>query len=100
MNEILIAISLGIIAGWFNVFKKPAEPYLNKISLCSLFIILLCLGAKIGCNSALLDKLGQLGGQALTIAVGTIVGSVSFLFFVIKFFKQIVSVENQGAYHD
>ena len=41
--------------------------------------MLLCLGAKIGCDAELLGKLDQLGGKSLVMAVFIIGGSVLML---------------------
>ena len=61
MQEIMIAIVLGIAVGCSDLLNYNVKKWLSRFSTVSLFIMLLCLGAKIGCDAELLGKLDQLG---------------------------------------
>lgn len=69
MQEIMIAIVLGIAVGYSDLLNYNVKKWLSRFSTVSLFIMLLCLGAKIGCDAELLGKLDQLGGKSLVMAV-------------------------------
>lgn len=51
MQEIMIAIVLGIALGCTDLLNYNVKKWLNHLSTVSLFIMLLCLGAKIGCDA-------------------------------------------------
>ena len=62
MQEFMIAIVLGIAVGYSDLVNDNVKKWLSRFSTVSLLIMLLCLGAKIGCYAELLGKLGPLGG--------------------------------------
>lgn len=78
MQEIMLAIVLGIAVGLANLLSYKIKFYLSKLSALCLCTMLFCLGAKIGCDDALLAKLGTLGVQAGAIAFGAVCGSILF----------------------
>lgn len=78
MQEIMLAIVLGIAVGLANLLSYKIKFYLSKLSTLCLCTMLFCLGAKIGCDDALLAKLGTLGVQAGAIAFGAVCGSILF----------------------
>ena len=84
MQEIMIAIVLGIAVGCSDLLNYNVKKWLSRFSTVSLFIMLLCLGAKIGCDAELLGKLDQLGGKSLVMAVFIIGGSVLMLWLVLQ----------------
>ena len=89
MQEIMIAIVLGIAVGYSDLLNYNVKKWLSRFSTVSLFIMLLCLGAKIGWGDAeLLGKLDQLGGKSLVMAVFIIGGSVLMLWLVLKLFAK------------
>ena len=88
MQEIMIAIVLGIAVGCSDLLNYNVKKWLSRFSTVSLFIMLLCLGAKIGCEAELLGKLDQLGGNSLVMAVFIIGGSVLMLWLVLKLFAK------------
>ena len=83
MQEIMIAIVLGIAVGCSDLLNYNVKKWLSRFS-----IMLLCLGAKIGCDAELLGKLDQLGGKSLVMAVFIIGGSVLMLWLVLKLFAK------------
>ena len=86
MQEIMIAIVLGIAVGCSDLLNYNVKKWLSRFSTVSLFIMLLCLGAKIGCDAELLGKLDQLGGKSLAVFI--IGGSVLMLWLVLKLFAK------------
>ena len=67
MTIIICAITAGILLGWLDVFNYKTKLWLNRVSTVCLFIILLCLGAKIGCDKEMLAKIPVLGQQAFLL---------------------------------
>ena len=88
MQGIMIAIVLGIAVGCSDLLNYNVKKWLSRFSTVSLFIMLLCLGAKIGCDAELLGKLDQLGGKSLVMAVFIIGGSVLMLWLMLKLFAK------------
>ena len=97
MQEILLAIVLGIAIGLFNLLSYKIKFYLSKLSTLCLCTMLFCLGAKIGCDDALLAKLGTLGLQAGAVAFGAVCGSVALGFLVTKFIARPADVEAEDG---
>ena len=62
MQEIMIAIVLGIAVGYSDLLNYNVKKWLSRFSTVSLFIML-CLGAKIGCDAELLGQTGPVGRQ-------------------------------------
>ena len=84
MEKVIFALTLGIFLGWFKLCSYRVRAWLNKFSWGCLMVMLLCLGAKIGCDAELLQKLGLLGQQALFIGSSIILGSLAAVGLVIK----------------
>ncbi len=97
MESIFISIAAGILFGWLDIFSYNKKKYLNHLSTAALFIMLWCLGAKIGCDNELLNNLGLLGFRAVIIAFGVISGSLLLLWFVTKFFAEKSQQDEQEA---
>lgn len=85
MEKVIAAIIIGILLGWFNICSYRLRQMLNKFSLICLIFMLLCLGAKIGCDSLLLSKIALLGKQSFCLGVSIILGSLGAMWLVIKF---------------
>lgn len=88
MQEIIIAILIGIVLGWFDLLSYRTKLWLSRISTVCLFIMLLCLGAKIGCDDALLAQIEVLGLQSFIIGSFTIIGSILALYPAALFYKK------------
>ncbi|MBQ5600570.1 MAG: LysO family transporter, partial [Phascolarctobacterium sp.] len=67
MEEIIFCIVVGILLGWFDVLSFEIKLWLNRLSLACLYLMLVCLGAKIGCDSNLLAQIETLGKQAFIL---------------------------------
>lgn len=87
MQEIMIAIVAGILLGWFDVFGYKVKLTLSRLSTACLFLMLICLGAKIGCDDELLAQIEVLGRQSLVLGGMTIIGSMLALYPVTVFFR-------------
>lgn len=87
MQEIMIAIVAGILLGWFDVFCYKVKLTLSRLSTACLFLMLICLGAKIGCDADLLAQIEVLGWQSLVLGGMTISGSMLALYPVTVFFR-------------
>ena len=95
MTIIICAIAAGIILGWLDVFNYRTKLWLNRVSTVCLFIILLCLGAKIGCDKEMLDKIPVLGQQAFILGSSAIVGSMLLFYIIIKLLAPHLDEENE-----
>lgn len=95
MTIIICAITAGIILGWLDVFNYKTKLWLNRVSTVCLFIILLCLGAKIGCDKEMLDKIPVLGQQAFILGSSAIVGSMLLFYIIIKLLAPHFDEENE-----
>lgn len=72
---ILIALLLlGVLAGYL-LRKKPLK--IQPVITILVWILLFCLGMGVGNNPQLVSGLGRLGGDALLLAVGGTLGSIS-----------------------
>ena len=90
MTIIICAITAGIVLGWLDVFNYKTKLWLNRISTVCLFIILLCLGAKIGCDKEMLAKIPVLGKQAFVL------GSMLMFYVIIKALAPNFDKENEA----
>ena len=95
MTIIICAITAGILLGWLDVFNYRTKLWLNRVSTVCLFIILLCLGAKIGCDKEMLDKIPVLGQQAFILGSSAIVGSMLLFYIIIKLLAPQFDEENE-----
>ncbi|MEG0797957.1 MAG: LysO family transporter [Acidaminococcaceae bacterium] len=93
MVQLLICITLGILVGCCDFFSYTTKKWLNHGATGALFIMLWCLGAKIGCDPELLDNLAVLGGKSVIISLFVIGGSVLLLFVVAKLFQHLLHQE-------
>lgn len=93
MEEIIICITVGILLGWFDVLSYKVKMWLNKLSLCCLYLMLVCLGAKIGCDANLLAQIETLGKQSLILGSSTILGTMVMFYIIIKLFARNFDAE-------
>lgn len=93
MEEIIICIGIGILLGWFDVLGYKTKLWLNRLSLGCLYLMLVCLGAKIGCDSNLLAQIETLGKQSLILGTSTILGTMVMFYIIIKLFARNFDAE-------
>lgn len=96
MQEIIIAIVIGIFLGWFNLLSYKVKLWLSRISTACLFIMLICLGAKIGCDSNLLSQIKLLGIQSVILGSCTIIGSLLALYPLAVMFRKRNAGEDES----
>lgn len=84
MEIIILAITAGIIIGWLDVLSYRVKLWLNRLSTACLFLMLICLGAKIGCDANLLGQIARLGRQSLLLGGSAILGSLLLVYVVIR----------------
>ena len=95
MTLIICAITAGILLGWLDVFNYKTKLWLNRVSTVCLFIILLCLGAKIGCDKEMLAKIPVLGQQAFLLGSSAIFGSMLMFYIIIRLLAPNFDKENE-----
>ena len=96
MEEIIFCIVVGILLGWFDVLSFKIKLWLNRLSLACLYLMLVCLGAKIGCDSNLLVQIETLGKQAFILGGCTILGTMLMFYLIIKLLARNFDEEGEG----
>jgi uncharacterized membrane protein YbjE (DUF340 family) len=96
MEEIIFCIVVGILLGWFDVLNFKIKLWLNRLSLACLYLMLICLGAKIGCDSNLLAQIETLGKQAFILGGCTILGTMLMFYLIIKLLASNFDEEGEG----
>jgi uncharacterized membrane protein YbjE (DUF340 family) len=96
MEEIIFCIVVGILLGWFDVLNFKIKLWLNRLSLACLYLMLICLGAKIGCDSNLLAQIETLGKQAFILGGCTILGTMLMFYLIIKLLARNFDEEGEG----
>ena len=96
MEEIIFCIVVGILLGWFDVLNYKIKLWLNRLSLACLYLMLICLGAKIGCDSNLLAQIETLGKQAFILGGCTILGTMLMFYLIIKLLARNFDQEGEG----
>lgn len=96
MTIIILAITAGIVLGLLNVFNYQTKLWLNRFSTVCLFIILLCLGAKIGCDREMLSKVPVLGQQAFILGSSAILGTMVMFYIIIRLLAPHFDEEDEG----
>ena len=96
MEEIIFCIIVGILLGWFDVLNFKIKLWLNRLSLACLYLMLICLGAKIGCDSNLLAQIETLGKQAFILGGCTILGTMLMFYLIIKLLARNFDEEGEG----
>lgn len=95
MEIIILAIVVGIALGWLDAFSYRVRLWLNRLSTVCLFVMLLCLGAKIGCDAGLLGQIERLGRQSLILGGSAILGSLLMLYVAIRLLASDFDKEEQ-----
>lgn len=96
MEEIIFCIVVGILLGWFDVLSFKMKLWLNRLSLACLYLMLVCLGAKIGCDSNLLAQIETLGKQAFILGGSAILGTMVMFYVIIKFLARNFDEEGEN----
>ena len=96
MEEIIFCIVVGILLGWFDVLNFKIKLWLNRLSLACLYLMLICLGAKIGCDSNLLAQIETLGKQAFILGGCCILGTMVMFYVIIKLLARNFDEEGES----
>ena len=96
MEEIIFCIVVGILLGWFDVLSFKIKLWLNRLSLACLYLMLVCLGAKIGCDSNLLAQIETLGKQAFILGGCSILGTMVMFYVIIKLLARNFDEEGES----
>lgn len=96
MEEIIFCIVVGILLGWFDVLSFKIKLWLNRLSLACLYLMLVCLGAKIGCDSNLLAQIEILGKQAFILGGCAILGTMVMFYVIIKLLARNFDEEGEN----
>ncbi len=74
--SILGSLSAGLGIGFFLRGKNLTK--LGKLITILIWVLLFCLGVKVGVDDTVVDKLPIIGMEALLITIGAIAGSIFF----------------------
>ena len=96
MEEIIFCIVVGILLGWFDVLSFKIKLWLNRLSLACLYLMLVCLGAKIGCDINLLAQIETLGKQAFILGGCCILGTMVMFYVIIKLLARNFDEEGEN----
>ena len=89
MINILIVLSAGILFGLLIVKRPKLHQLNNKLLNWAIYLLLFLLGISVGTNKEVIQNMGNIGYQAIAIAIASIAGSVLLSFLLFNFlFKQ------------
>jgi uncharacterized membrane protein YbjE (DUF340 family) len=73
---------VGIAIGYIIRARKQLVKVVDKLTMWSIYLLLLLLGIAIGANEVIVKNLPKLGLQALVISIGGVTGSVLLAWLV------------------
>lgn len=76
MVQVILALGIGVLAGYFNLFKSAGRYIADSVSTAGVLVLLFFMGAKIGADKEIMSNLGLVGLEALVYAAATILGSL------------------------
>lgn len=87
--ETLLFLAIGVIIGIAIKKKQDRKILVEKSITIMIWILLLLLGMSIGANQDIIQNIHIIGGKALLLSVGGIIGSIACSYIVyLKFFKK------------
>ncbi len=96
MWSIIISLAAGIVIGILGFIPKKYLRFNSKFQQIGVILLLFSMGASIGANRNLLQKLNTIGLKAITFAILTCLFSIIFTYLITcKFFKQNVREINK-----
>ncbi len=84
MWMIISFLIIGFLIGYFEVLPSRFYDLTDHITNIGLIFLLASMGAKIGVNEKILNQIDKIGLQALTISIGSIIGSIIILKISLK----------------
>jgi len=88
MTEILIIMLSGMVLGFILREKRQIIILFDRLASLSIYLLLFLLGLSIGGNEFIINQFGQIGMNAVALALSGISGSVILSYFAYKFFKR------------
>ena len=89
----IAAVALGAWLGSRPPVRARPLPWLGKLQLAALMILIVSLGVKLGADDEVIDSLGQIGWTAFLITVAAMTGSVLALWLLRRF---VLRLDRQG----
>lgn len=84
-----VAIIIGAFIGSRPAVRERSLPWLGKLQLAALMILIIALGVKLGADEEVIASLGQIGLSAFLITVAAMVGSVLALTLLRRFILKL-----------
>ena len=72
----------GVLTGY--LFRKRSRSWLPFVISGFVYLLLLFLGFSIGGNAVIMDRLPDLGMEALVLTAGAVSGSIAAAFFIYR----------------
>lgn len=82
MSQILIALILGAIIGYFFKLSDKGSKINARLQQIAVTFLLFSMGISIGADNGIMEKLPSIGLKAFLFAVGTIVCSIMVVYFL------------------
>ena len=89
----IAAVALGAWLGSRPGVRTRPLPWLGKLQLAALMILIVSLGVKLGADDEVIASLGQIGWTAFLITVAAMAGSVLALWLLRRF---VLRLDRQG----
>jgi uncharacterized membrane protein YbjE (DUF340 family) len=86
MISILVLLSLGIVLGRILRNKPSSLKLIDRLTMGSIYLLLLLLGVSIGANKEIVSNLSRLGITAIIITAFALAGSILLSVLVEYFF--------------
>lgn len=80
--EIIIALFLGCIIGYFVKLKDNQKKMNGKVQQAGVVFLLFSMGASIGANDNIIRDLPLIGAKAFAFAALSILGSIVIIYFL------------------
>jgi ABC-type Na+ efflux pump permease subunit len=92
---LILALALGVLAGFLlRRFRKPHQ-VANIATHATIYVLLFLLGLAVGGNATIVNSLHRLGLQALTLTLGSILGSVALSALLYRYFSNVVAANEE-----
>jgi len=80
----------GILAGFLLRRKQKLIQLADRLTTWFIYLFLLLLGISVGANQIIMNNFAKLGGQAIIISIGAVIGSliVANLVYLLVFKKK------------
>lgn len=85
----LLMLVIGAFIGFYNLHHRKLDQVLGKLQVVALLFILFVMGIRLGADREVTGAIGEIGFQALMIALGSVIFSVLFVFIGRKLWKLV-----------